>query len=172
MLGTPLNGLQQLTETPDMLRALLRGVSDEQAVTRPSSSEWSVAEVLAHLSHVESHGFRLLIDQMVSEDFPSLPPYDQEALALSGQYSNHDPEDSLAHWEEQREDNLAWLESLAADAPGRTGNHGRLGTITVAQLVNEWAFHDMGHLRQIIQIVRKLRYYPGMGPLRTLYNIA
>ncbi len=152
-----------------MLRELLRGVTDAQAVTRPSPQEWSIAEVLEHLSHVESHGFRLAMDQMLSEDFPSLPPYDQEALALAGQYSNHDPEDSLAHWEEQREDNLAWLESLSADAGERTGQHARLGSITVAELLNEWAFHDLGHLCQVIQVVRKLRYYPGMGPLQQLY---
>ena len=163
-----LNGMQQLAETPDLLRAVLRDVTDEQTVAKLSPAEWSIAEVLEHMAHVESHGFRLPLDQMVSESFPDLQPYDQNALASAGQYSNHDPEDSFAHWEEQREDNLAWLESLSDDAGGRTGNHDRLGSITVAQLVNEWAYHDLGHLRQIIEIVRKLRYYPGMGPLQKL----
>lgn len=161
-----LPGCQQLSETPDMVRALLEGLTGEQALAKTSPEELSIAEILELLSHSESHGFRLLFDSMISEDSPALPTYDARALSLAGQYSHHDPEDSLAHWEEQREDNLAWLDSLPAEAVGRIGQHARWGRISVAQLLNAWAFHDLRCLARIVQIVGRLRYYPQMGPLQ------
>ena len=36
-----------------ILRALLSGLSEEQAASKPSPDRFSVAEVLRHLSHVE-----------------------------------------------------------------------------------------------------------------------
>jgi hypothetical protein len=46
-----------------------------------------------------------------------------------------------------------------------------VGPITVAQLLNEWAFHDLGHIRQITELVRAIRYWPKMGPIQALYKI-
>lgn len=171
-LNSALPGLQQLSETPDLLRALLAGLSDEQALAKPVAGESSIAEVLELLAHIESHGFRLLLDSMIAEDGPSLPAYDPQALALAGQYSGDDPEEALAHWEEQREDNLAWLDSLPAGAASRSGVHPRLGRISVGQLINAWACHDLGRLGQVIQLVRVLQYHPEMGPLTSLYEPA
>ena len=163
-----LPGWQQLSETPDMIRALLEGVSGEQALVKTAPETLSIAEILELLSHSESHAFRAPLDSMISEDNPALPAYDALALTRAGQYSGRDPEDSLAHWEEQREDNLAWLESLPAEVAGRTGHHPRAGRISVAQLLNSWAFHDLGCLGRLVETVRRLRYYEAMGPLQTL----
>ena len=93
------------------------------------------------------------------------------AHAASGSYSGRDAEESFDHWEEQREDNVAFLDSLPAKAARRTGAHAVFGTITLGQLLNEWAFHDLGHIRQIAEIVRTLRYYPDMGPFQKIYQV-
>ena len=161
-----LPGYQQLAETPDMVRALLEGLSGEQARAKTSPGEHSIAELLELLAHSESHAFRVPLESMLATDDPELPDYDAHALNLAGQYSDQDPEDSLAHWEEQREDNLAWLEELPAEAARRTGRHARVGGISVAQLLNAWAFHDLECLGRVIHLVAQLRYYPEMGPLQ------
>ncbi len=166
-----LPGLTQLEATPEILRALLDGITDEQTQWKPAPDRWSIAEVLEHLSHVEGHGFRERVELMVTKDNPALEPYDQNAFAAEGQYSGREAEESFAHFEEQREDNIAYVQGLPLSVASRTAAHAALGTITVAQLLNEWAFHDLGHIRQIAELVRVIRYWPEMGPFRTIYEV-
>ncbi len=166
-----LPGITQLALTADVLRSLLDGITTEETGWKPEPGRWSIAEVLEHLSHVEGHGFRSRVEQMVNEDSPLLPEYDQEAFAAAGQYSGREAEESFAHFEEQRDDNLVYLESLPPAVVKRTGRHEKLGDITVGQLLNEWAFHDLGHVRQLAELVRVIRYWPEMGPFRTIYSV-
>ena len=166
-----LPGMYQLEATPDLLRALLEGISEKQAEWKPAPDRWSIAEVLEHLSHVEAHGFRSRVEQMIAEDNPHLAVYDQLAYAAQGQYTGRDAEESFAHFEEQREDNIEFLNGLPLSVATRTGTHQRLGAITIAQLLSEWAFHDLGHVRQLAELVRVIRYWPEMGPFQTIYQI-
>ncbi len=160
--------LSQLEATPEILRALLAGIAAEQAQWKPAPDRFSLAEVLEHLSHVESHAYRSRVEKMVDGENPAIEEYDQNAYAASGQYSGRDAEDSFDHWEEQREDNIEYLRSLPETAAARTGAHRNLGSITVGEVMNEWAFHDLGHIRQVAELVRTILFYPNMGPFRVL----
>jgi hypothetical protein len=111
------------------------------------------------------------VERIVEEDNPMIEPYDTDAYFAGGQYSGRDAEDSFDHFEEQRELNLEYLRGLPAGAADRTGRHTELGAITVGQLMNEWALHDLGHIRQIAEIIRSLKYYPHMGPFQSQYKI-
>jgi hypothetical protein len=166
-----LPGIGTLEATPEILRGLLTSVTEEQTAWKPAPDRWSIAEVLEHMSHVEGHGFRLRAERIVKEEVPALEVYDQEALSAEGQYSGRNVEDSFDHFEEQREENVAWLTSLPARTISRTGQHQELGKITLGQLLNEWAFHDLGHIRQIAEIVRALVYFPQIGPFQKYYKV-
>ncbi len=163
--------LGQLAATPDILRALLTGVSDEQAYWKPTPDRFSIAELLEHLSHVEGHYFRLVADQIVTAENPEIEPYDQNAYYAAGTYSGRDAEESLAHWEEQREDNVEFLRGLEPDQLSRTAMHPEVGRFTLANLVNEWALHDLGHVRQLAELVRAQLYYPEIGPFQPQYTL-
>ncbi len=166
-----LPGLAQLESTPEIFRLLLDGLTQEEADWKPGPQRWSIAEVIEHLSHVEGHGFRSRVDAMTHEASPELAEYNQEVFAAGGQYSGRDVEDSFDHWEDQREANIEYLRGLTPDVLTRTGRHEKLGIITVSDLLNEWAFHDLGHIRQIIEILRSYRYYPRMGAFRSIYEV-
>ena len=162
--------LEQLSTTPEILRLLMAGVTEEQANWKPALDRWSIAEVVAHLSHVEGHLFRLRIDQILSEDNPNVEPYDQEEYAASGIYSGREAEESFAHWEEQREEALELLRELEPIALERRATHPKLGTFTLEEMLNEWAFHDLSHVRQIAELVRATVYYPNLGPWQKEYT--
>jgi hypothetical protein len=163
--------LDQLAATPDIFRALLAGISDKQAYWKPTPERFSIAELLEHLSHVEAHCFRFRFDEILATDDPEFEPYDQNAFYAEGAYSNRDAEESLAHWEEQREDNLEFLRGLDAKVLSRTGRHTVLGSFTLANLLNEWALHDLGHVRQLAELARAQLYYPEIGPFRVEYKL-
>jgi hypothetical protein len=43
--------------------------------------------------------------------------------------------------------------------------------LTFEHLLNEFAFHDMGHVRQILELCRAQAYYPAMGGWQKYYAI-
>ena len=166
-----LPALDQLEATPEILRALMSGLSDEDARWKPAPDRWSIAEILEHLSHVEGHCFRPRVESAVEEDRPAWPKYDQNAYDAQGKYSGGDPEESFAHFEDQREENLEYLRRLPEGSAERSGMHAELGPVKVSELLHEWAFHDLGHIRQIAEIVRARRYFPNMGAFRKYYQV-
>jgi hypothetical protein len=106
---------------------------------------------------------------MLGAERPLLPSYDQWALFQSR--TEFDPYAEMARFEEQRGETLRLLEGMPDDAGDRAGQHAELGTITVAQLLNEFAFHDLGHIRQAMELYRAHVFYPEMGAYRGYYKI-
>jgi hypothetical protein len=155
--------LEILAATPEILRALMCELSEEDARWKPAPSRFSVAEVLAHLSHGEGHCYRLRIDRMLAEDRPVFEDFDaKDYLDL---YTRADPEDSFDHFEEQRESNLEFLHGLEEDAGRRVGVHPETGEFTLTELLHSWVLHDLGHVRQVAELVRARKYLPGAGAL-------
>jgi hypothetical protein len=165
------SAIDHLSSTPEILRLVMAGLTDEQTMWKPAHDRWSVAEILEHLSHVEGHYYRAALDRILSGDPTGIEPYDQEVYAATGAYSGREPEESFAHWEEQREDNVDFLSELLEERKlGRSGLHPALGVVTVENLLNEWAFHDLGHVRQILELVRAILYYPNLGAFQVQYK--
>ena len=161
--------LEMLEATPEILRALMSEISDEDARAKPAPDRFSIAEVLAHLSHSEGHCYRARLDRFLAEDNPEFEPDDaQFHLDL---YRNADPEDEFDHFEEQRETNIEFLEDLPASAGDRTARHLEVGPITLSQMLHEWVLHDLGHVRQVAELARACKYLKGAGPLGQGYQL-
>src|SRR5512132_257276 len=136
-------------------------LTDDDARWKPAPDRFSVAEVLAHLSHSEGHCYRMRLDRFMSESLPEFEPDDaQMYLDL---YRDADPEDAFDQFEEQREANLEYLHGLPAGAGDRRALHKEHGRITLAQMLHEWTLHDLGHIRQIAELVRARKYLHGAG---------
>ena len=161
--------LDLLEATPAILRGLMSEISDEDARWKPAPDRFSIAEVLAHLSHSEGHCYRARVDRFLAEEMPELEPDDaQMHLDL---YTNGDPEEDFGHFEDQRETNIELLRGLPADAGSRRAKHLTAGEITLSQMLHEWALHDLGHVRQIAELVRARKYLAGAGPLGADYQL-
>jgi hypothetical protein len=161
--------LELLEATPEILRGLMRELSDDDARWKPAPDRFSIAEVLAHLSHSEAHCYRMRLDRFLEEDIPSFETDDaQMYLEL---YRDADPEDAFDHFEEQREINIEFLQNLPPGSGERKANHAEVGEITLAQMLHEWALHDIGHIRQIAELVRARKYLAGAGPLGKFYQL-
>jgi hypothetical protein len=50
-------------------------------------------------------------------------------------------------------------------------SHKGAGETTLAQMLHEWALHDLGHVRQIAELVRAQKYLAGAGPLGAEYEL-
>jgi DinB superfamily len=161
--------LDLLEATPAILRGLMTEISDEDARWKPAEDRFSIAEVLAHLSHSEWHCYRARLERFLAEEMPEFEPDDaQMHLEL---YRNADPEENFAHFEDQRETNVELLRGLPTEAGNRKALHREVGEITLAQMLHEWAMHDLGHIRQIAELARARKYLAGAGPLGKGYQL-
>ena len=161
--------LELLEATPAILRGLMSEISDDDARWKPAEDRFSIAEVLSHLSHSEGHCYRSRLDRFLAEDLPEFEPDDAQMYLEI--YKNADPEEEFAHFEEQRETNIELLRGLSADAGSRKAMHREAGEITLAQMLHEWALHDLGHVRQVAELVRARKYLAGAGPLGASYQL-
>jgi hypothetical protein len=161
--------LDLLEATPAILRGLMSELSEEDARWKPAENRFSIAEVLCHLSHSEGHCYRSRVDRFLSEEAPTFEPDDaQMHLEV---YKHADPDEDFAHFEDQRLTNVELLRGLPAAAGNRKALHRTAGEITLSQMLHEWALHDLGHIRQIAELVRARKYLAGAGPLGEEYNL-
>ena len=175
MAATPsphaLPGLPVLEQTPIIIEKIIWAASDEQMHWKPAMDRWSISEVLAHLGEVEVLGFRDCIQKMLDRDNPELDAYDQNAAYGAGKYSGGKARENLKKFCHERDRTLSWLRYVPAAMVSRTGRHSEIGAISIGQLMNEWAFHDLGHIRQIAELYRSRAFFPSIGPFQRYYTI-
>jgi hypothetical protein len=161
--------LEMLATTPDILRGLMCELSDDDARWKPGPDRFSIAEVLAHLSHSEGHCYRSRLDRFMAEERPEFEADDaQMYLDL---YRNAEAEDAFDHFEDQRITNIELLRTLTDEQGERVALHKEAGEITLNQMLHEWALHDLGHIRQVAEIVRARKYLAGAGAMGKSYQL-
>ena len=160
-----------LASTPDKLRQEAREMPLSAIKTRPAQDKWSVQEILAHIEDVEIPGFRERVEMILKEKNPFLAAFDQEARAIEKGYQRLDPWKSLDSFTRKRRENLKWLRQIKPAQWRRTGTHHTVGKMSAGEYLYEWAFHDLGHLRQIMEAKRYL-LYPLMGNMRHYYKLS
>jgi len=158
-----------LEKTPRLLETLLGDLPGELLHWKPGPDRWSISEVLAHLAALEQvYAERTL--RMVAEDSPAIVKYDLAGAKARGEYRRSSAGESLALFTRARLSTLALLTGLPPSAGARTGIHSELGTITLSHMLNEWANHDLGHLRQIAELYRANAFHPNSGPFMKYTN--
>ncbi len=162
--------LEILATTPEKVRREIASMSPRELKARPAPGKWSVQLVLAHLEDVEEVGMHERVEAMVTRDRPTLAAFDQETRVHEMRYDRKDPRRTLASWGKQRRANVRWLRRFKPAQFKRRGVHEKVGEISVEELVTEWAFHDLGHLKQILEI-KRYALYPRMGNMQAFYQL-
>jgi hypothetical protein len=165
-----LPGLGFLEQSPIIYEKILLDVPDSTMAWKPASDRWSMGEVLAHLADIEVV-FRERARRMATEEMPVLEGYDQNVAYAAGKYSNGPGREQLRKFCHERDRSLSFLRYLPESAAARAGQHSELGRITISDLLNEWAFHDLGHIKQVAEIYRSSHFYPKMGAFKTYYTV-
>ncbi len=143
---------QEIVDTlralPDQIEAAVRDLDDETLRRRSAPGEWSIKEVCAHLrDSLEIDGER--IRRMVEEDDPSIPGYDQEALAGERDYQNASMPQVLTALRAFSGGNAYMLEGLSGEQWQRGGRHEERGPMNVGGYAEQQAEHVRVHLEQI-----------------------
>ena len=150
-----------LEKTPVLLETLLRDVPETILDWKPAPDRWSITEVLAHIFEIEQlyaeRAKRIVVDNN-PQLAHSLEPDSKSRQRTAAQY--------LREFLTARRAHLYFWHSLPSSAGARTGIHHQIGSVTLLQLLNELANHDLGHLRQIAELYRAKAFYPSAGPFQ------
>lgn len=148
------NPLQVQSATAKKLERLIKGVPASKLRKRPAPDKWSVNEILAHLSETEIvGGFRMRL--ILGAPGTPIVAFDQDAWVVSGHYEKRDPRQSLEQFRVLREANLCLLKSLTPAQWKHYGMHSERGQETIERIADMFAGHDLNHIGQIEQILRK-----------------
>ena len=165
-----LPGVMLLEQTPIIIEKMLYAADDDALRWKPAPERWSIGEVLAHLVDVE-RVFRERARRMLESDSPALEAYDQNAAYAAGKYSSGQAREYLRQFCHERDRSLSALRYAPPTAAGRTAQHAELDRITLGELMHEWAFHGLGHIRQIAELYRARAFYPRMGGFQRYYTV-
>jgi UDP-N-acetylmuramate dehydrogenase len=166
-----LPGISTLQQTMRTLDSLLAGITEVELRWKPSPDRWCIAEVLAHLWHCEEFCYLPRLEQILRDENPTLANYDERELDGTGVYRNTPPADAIQRLREKRRRALEILNAAPVSSAARAARHAELGAVTLGMMLHQWAFHDLGHIRQIAELIRSQRHYPNMQPWQRNYVI-
>jgi hypothetical protein len=168
--GDSLPGITLLEQSPIIIEKILLDAPVDALQWKPAMDRWSISEVLAHLADVEVF-FRERVMKMVKENSPAVPSYDQNSAYAEGKYSSGTAREHLHHFCHERDRSLSALRYLPAAAVVRVGQHPVVGRITVGEHLNDWACHDLGHIRQIAELYRARVFFPKLGNFKQYHSL-
>jgi len=158
-----------IRSTPGVLRAMFAGVPEE-VLLAPNPEGWSLKDIVAHLHDARGIAFRDRIQRLLDEDHPFVQSIDPPARLIAGGYPSRGLPELLAELEQQRSQDVEWLQSMSEQQLGRTGGHDKVGEISVSDIAHQWAAHDMAHMRQIAHMLQGY-IAPLMGNTRGFYDV-
>lgn len=126
----------------------ITGAAGPELDFKPAADKWSVRQIVAHLADAESANV-VRLRQVISEDNPTLYPFDQNAWAERTNYQKRKPSQSLETMRQLRAENYELLKDLPDDSFSRSGTHLRRGDMTLLDLVRLFAEHAEKHAVQI-----------------------
>ena len=144
-----------MTQSTGIIRALLAGISQQDAQIKKSPKVWSILEVTCHLYDEEREDFREHLDFILhrqEEEWHGISP---QAWVIERKYNRQDFNKKKGKFFREREKSMAWLKGLTnADWNIKYKTQWRI--MTAGDMFASWVAHDNLHARQLVELKRRL----------------
>jgi uncharacterized damage-inducible protein DinB len=150
--------LPKMQATREELLAFVESL-DQAVLTWPSPEEgWSIRDNLAHLADAERAHRRFVAAVLEGrstrlEGF-DLDRWNQEHVARRAGQSIQEILDAL---DAERQQTLAFIAAIPADAWDRRGHHPALGDVSVEQVIKIIGVHERIHLKEMRKLLEAYR---------------
>lgn len=152
--------LEKIMALPDQLRRAVDGLSDEQLDTPYRPDGWTSRQIVHHLADSHMNAF-IRCKLALTEDAPTIKPYDQQAWAetIDGRTGPVEASLHILDGVHQRWARLmADLHSRQPADFARTLHHPEQGPMTLADVLQLYAWHGEHHLVQITALRDRRRW--------------
>ena len=137
-----------IRETPAALRAAVRGLSEAQLNTPYRDGGWTVRQVVHHVPESHMNAF-IRFKLGLTEDNPTIKPYNEAAWAKLADIQRVPVETSLALLDALHERWVALLELLKPEDFARPVQHPEYGPMTLDKLLQMYAWHGRHHVAHV-----------------------
>jgi hypothetical protein len=146
--------IRQIAEAPAAIRAAVAGLSDRQLDTPYRPGGWTVRQVLHHVpdSHMNAY---CRCKFALTENNPTIKPYDEAAWANVADTAKTPPEVSLALLDALHRRWVVLLESLGPADFARPLQHPEKGAITLDWMLQLYAWHGRHHTAHITALRKR-----------------
>ena len=152
---------QELVNSTEMIRALIKDIGQEQAQVKPSRGSWSILEVVCHLYDEEREDFREHLDFIISTSLnASLHRQHEEWHSISTtawvklrKYNQQNFKSMQRKFFNERKKSLGWVKSLK-NADWNITYQTKWRTMTAGDMFASWVAHDNLHIRQLVELRR------------------
>jgi len=142
--------ISQIADAPAQMRAAVAGLSEKQLDKPYRPGGWTVRQVVHHMADSHMNAFtRFKLG--VTEEEPTIKTYEEQLWAeLADSKSAIEP--SLAILENLHARWLLTLRATPADAWARKVRHPQWGTMTLDELISQYAWHGRHHVAHITSL--------------------
>jgi DinB superfamily len=145
------DAIDAIAATPAKLRAAVRGLNESQLDTPYRPDGWTVRQVVHHVpdSHANAYTrFKLAL----TEDVPTIKPYDENAWAKLGDVRSTPIETSLVLLESLHDRWVRLLRSIAPADFDRRLKRPENGEMNLHQLLALYAWHGDHHVAHVANL--------------------
>src|SRR5919109_1395132 len=104
---------QELQNSTEMIRALLSGITQEEAQVKPHPESWSILEVICHLYDEEREDFREHVDFILHRQHEEWHQIDPQAWVTQRNYNEQDFVEMQRKFFAERRHSLEWLMEMS-----------------------------------------------------------
>jgi hypothetical protein len=144
---------RELENSTEMIRALLTGITQEEAQARPNPESWSILEVVCHLYDLEREDFREHLDFILRRQDEEYHAIDPQAWIKDRRYNEQNLEKIQEKFFSERRKSLEWLRSISESDWDITYTS-PYGSVSAGEMFSCWVAHDNLHLRQLVELRR------------------
>jgi DinB superfamily len=146
--------IRQIAETPALMRSAIDGLNARQIETPYRPGGWTVRQVVHHVpdSHLNAYcRYKLAL----TEDNPTIKPYDEAAWANIADTARTPPEVSLALLDALHARWVVLLESMTSADFERPLQHPERGAISLDWMLQLYAWHGRHHAAHVTELRKR-----------------
>ena len=143
--------IDTIAQTPAKMREAVRGLNAAQLDTQYRPGGWTVRQVVHHVPDSHMNAF-IRTKLALTENEPTIKPYDEKAWANLADVPNTPVETSLTLLEAVHERWNHLLRAMTADDYSRTFRHPEHGVRMLDWMVALYAWHGRHHVAHITSL--------------------
>lgn len=151
MPGIRLANIHTLKMLPQRLRQAIDGLSEEQLDTPYREGGWTVRQVVHHIADSHANAF-IRFKLSLTEEWPSIKPYDQAAWAELVDSKTQPLESSLAIIDGLHARWAVLLEAMDGEDYHKGFEHPEHGRLTLAKALAMYDWHSRHHVAHITNL--------------------
>jgi len=143
--------LERFRRGGELLAMSTTGAAGPELDFKPAGGHLGVRQIVCHLADAEIVG-AMRLRQIIAENNPTLQYFDDDAWAVKLDYGKRKISQALETFRRLRTENHELLKDLDESVFDRVGTHSKDGPMTLRQVVEWFAMHLEGHVREIQEV--------------------